>query len=462
MKGPLPSAAEIEGLVRDAHPHDRLREGHELAHRVVPPLDAHRETLDREELARLTQHALGEQEKRRVGAFERIALGLLVLDLVEQPAEARVALVELDADTVELGEHIRLAGLIGNQHAAPIADAFGHHMLISAWVLQDGGSVDAGLGGEGGSAHEGRVPIRRAVQDFVERPRDMRELAQPLFVDADVETAGEGGLQLQGADQGHEIGVAAALAEAVQRALDLARAGFDRRERIRDRAAAIVMGVNAEAIAGNDLRGLGDDAPHLVGQGAAVRVAQHDPACAGVMRRLGTSESVLGVLLVAVEVMLAIDDRLAPLRDDHADALRDGGEIILERGLERHPHLVVGSLGDEHDGVGGTVEERGEARIIRRRTARAPRHAEGGKTRRSCAFFLEELRVLRIGAGIAAFDIGDAEPVEHGRHLALVLERKIDARHLRAVAQRRVEEMQALARGHAAIRSAQRTVRREE
>ena len=100
-----------------------------------------------------------------------------------------------------------------------------------------------------------------------------------LVVDADLEAVGEGGLQLQGADQRHEIGVAAALAEAVERALDLARAGLDRRERIGDRAAAIVMGVNAEAVAGHDLRGLGDDAratssgkvPPLVSQSTTQR-----------------------------------------------------------------------------------------------------------------------------------------------------------------------------------------------
>src|SRR4029077_5650871 len=57
---------------------------------------------------------------------------------------------------------------------------------------------------------------------------------------------------------------------------------------------------------------------------------------------------------------------------------------------------------------------------------------------------LEEFGVLRIGAGIATLDITDAELVEKRSDLALVLEREIDACHLRAIAQRRVEEMQAL------------------
>src|SRR5580704_6899127 len=153
------------------------------------------------------------------------------------------------------------------------------------------------------------------------------------------------------------------------------------------------------------------------------------------MGRLGTGKRVGWVLLVAIEIMLAVDDRLSPLRDDHADAFGDRGEIVTEPGPERHADLVIGSLGDEHDGIGGTVEEGGEAGIIGGRATRAPRHAEGGETRILRALLLEEFGVLRIGAGIASLDITDAEFVEKRSDLALVLEREIDACHLRAIAQ---------------------------
>ena len=55
--------------------------------------------------------------------------------------------------------------------------------------------------------------------------------------------------------------------------------------------------------------------------------------------------------------------------------------------------------------------------------------------------------VGRIGAGIAALDIVDAELVEHVRDRELVGEREIDAVGLRAVAQRGVEQIEAFA-GH--------------
>ncbi len=53
----------------------------------------------------------------------------------------------------------------------------------------------------------------------------------------------------------------------------------------------------------------------------------------------------------------------------------------------------------------------------------------------------KELRVGRIRARIPALDVVDAEVVEHGRDAPLVLEREVDARRLRAVAQCRVEEV---------------------
>ena len=55
----------------------------------------------------------------------------------------------------------------------------------------------------------------------------------------------------------------------------------------------------------------------------------------------------------------------------------------------------------------------------------------------------EQFGVGRIGAGIAALDIVDAELVEHARDRDLVGEREIDAVGLRAVAQRGVEQIEA-------------------
>src|SRR3569833_4546416 len=56
-----------------------------------------------------------------------------------------------------------------------------------------------------------------------------------------------------------------------------------------------------------------------------------------------------------------------------------------------------------------------------------------------------EFGIGRIGAGIAALDIVDAEIVQHLRDDLLVMQREIDAVGLRAVAQRGIEEIEAFA-----------------
>ena len=56
----------------------------------------------------------------------------------------------------------------------------------------------------------------------------------------------------------------------------------------------------------------------------------------------------------------------------------------------------------------------------------------------------EEFAVERIGAGIAPFDIVDAEIIEHRRDDLLVRQREVDAIGLRTVAQRGVEQIEAL------------------
>ncbi len=105
--------------------------------------------------------------------------------------------------------------------------------------------------------------------------------------------------------------------------------------------------------------------------------------------------------------------------------------------------MVIPGLGDEADGIGLGVEQRSEARIVGEADAGPLGHAEGSEGRVLGALLPEEGVVGRVGAGIAALDIVDAEVVEQARHQHLVLERKVDAVGLRAVAQRRVEQVEA-------------------
>jgi hypothetical protein len=76
----------------------------------------------------------------------------------------------------------------------------------------------------------------------------------------------------------------------------------------------------------------------------------------------------------------------------------------------------------------------------------AARHAEGADLRVpeiELPDFLEELDVLRIGKGIAPFDVIDAELVESAGDGELVLEGEVDALPLAAVAERGVVDLDA-------------------
>ena len=96
-------------------------------------------------------------------------------------------------------------------------------------------------------------------------------------------------------------------------------------------------------------------------------------------------------------------------------AVADRGEVFLVGRLERDADMVVPGLGDKADRIGLGVEQRGQARIVRGRAPGPPRHAERGECRVQSAMLGEQFGVGRIGAGIAALDIVDAEFVEHAR-----------------------------------------------
>ena len=204
------------------------------------------------------------------------------------------------------------------------------------------------------------------------------------------------------------------------------------------------MGVDAE-IAPGDAGGddPGDDVADLRRLGAAIGVAQHNPARAGLVGGPGAGERIGRVLLEAVEEVLAVDHRLAAGVARGRDRGRDGFEVLLVGAAERDAHLVLRALGDVADRVGLRLQQRGDARIVGGRHAGALGHAEGDEGRAACALLLEEGAVGWVGARIAALDIVDAELVQHGRDRRLVLDGEVDARRLLAVAQRGVEEVDA-------------------
>ena len=169
----------------------------------------------------------------------------------------------------------------------------------------------------------------------------MRQRPDFLGRDPRLEAVGIIRFQHQGRDDRGEIGIAAALAEPVQRALDLARTGAHRGERIGDRLLGVVMGMNADIGAWHVLDHVTDDGLDLMWHGAAVGVAQHHPARTGLVGRPGAGEREIGVLLKAVEKVLAVDHHLAACGLCRVDAVADGSKVLLIRGLKRDADMIA-------------------------------------------------------------------------------------------------------------------------
>src|SRR6266567_7609300 len=168
-------------------------------------------------------------------------------NLTEQaPRHPRVILVERQPDPIELRQHVRAAGLIGYEKLALVADKFGRDVLVSLRFFDNRRSMNAGFGGKRAFADIRRMTIRRAIEQLIEPMGDANDAAERFVRNADVEFVGIFGLKLQRRDDRYEIGIAAALAQPVQRSLNLTGAGANRRKAVSHRLLGVVMGMDAD------------------------------------------------------------------------------------------------------------------------------------------------------------------------------------------------------------------------
>ena len=117
----------------------------------------------------------------------------------------------------------------------------GIDVLVAVDVAPHRRDVDAALVREGALADIGQMIIRREVGDLGDGARDERQMAQTVVGQAVIAH-----LQFKIGDDAAQIGVAAALAVAVDRPLHMSRARLNRRQGVGNRQFAIVMGVNAD------------------------------------------------------------------------------------------------------------------------------------------------------------------------------------------------------------------------
>ncbi len=97
----------------------RHGDGDALADGVIALLDVDVELSDVEIIRHRTERAPGQQLERGIRRFVGVAEGLAFLDEFQQPPDARIVFVGLDADAFEFGQHIGFAGLL--RQPAPCA-----------------------------------------------------------------------------------------------------------------------------------------------------------------------------------------------------------------------------------------------------------------------------------------------------------------------------------------------------
>ena len=186
--------------------------------------------------------AFGPQHQRLDVAVEQLLL--LVgerLEFLEHAVEFE--LVELEAQFLDpLAERVPAAVLAEHEVAARQADVLGPHDLVGRVVLEHAVLVDARFVRERVLADDRLVARNRHAGDARDQPRDV---GYSRLVWMPVSQVEERVARLQRHHDFLQRAVAGALADAVDGAFDLARAGHDRGQAVGHRHAQIVVAMHA-------------------------------------------------------------------------------------------------------------------------------------------------------------------------------------------------------------------------
>ena len=229
---------------------------------------------------------------------EQVGVGDLLLRVGERDRLAidRVERLALDvvAELAELALEAAPAGqLADRQLAAGQPDRLRGHDLVGQRVLDHAVLVDAGLVGERVAADDRLVRLDREAGQVADEPRGRGDL---LGLDAADEIRELGRAGPERHDDLLERRVAGPLAEAVDRDLDLARAGLDGGERVRRGEPEVVVAVDADRrVAADEVDDPADERPELRRDRVADGVRDVDRRGAGLDDGLVDLEEEVGV-----------------------------------------------------------------------------------------------------------------------------------------------------------------------
>ena len=319
-------------------------------------------------------------------------------------------------------------------------------MLVEVRVDLQRRSVQSGFVRERAGSDPRLVRVRRDVGQFRDRVADPDEVGKGALRQDRLPL-----LQLEGRDDSEQVRVAGTLAVAVGRPLHVRRARVDGRERVRNCARGVVVRVDAHPhpLAGK----LVHDVGHTARQHAAVRVAQRDHVSPCVVRRPYHRERVVAVQKVAVEEVFGVEEDTPALAAQELDGVADHREVFLAGRPQRALDMSHVRLGHEGHHRRLRVDECTHLRVVGGHRPGLAGRAEGSKLRVPEGELPgggtpEERLVLRVCAGPSTLDEADPEVVEVRRNGELVLDRQRQPLPLRAVAERRVVDVQRLTRVH--------------
>ena len=270
---------------------------------VIGQLVEHLVADEIEERLVFSDEAVNYQLERRISALILIALVFFLLQDIEQLRDLRRILVEIGIELLYLLEHRRLAGHFRKQEAPAVADGFGVDMLERFAEFQNAVGVHSSFMSKCAAPDERHIPVQSYIGYRRYFYRRRSQIFEILLRDALIV-----GFYLQIGDYRSELRISAALAEADKCALHLLRARSYRHECARARHVRIVVGVDSYICTRKGFYDLAGDFFNIIGERAAVRVAESQAVRAAAQSRAQAFERVAVIVRHTVKEVLGVEN----------------------------------------------------------------------------------------------------------------------------------------------------------
>jgi len=216
------------------------------------------------------------------------------------------------------------AGQLRDQKAPGVAHQLRLDVLVGGGSLCDCVNVHAAFVSEGAFAHVGLIGLEGCIRALVHEAGELRELREVFGA-----AASKAHLENEVGDDGAKVGIPAALAKAVDGALDVGGAGFYGGEGVGSREAGVVVSVDAERDR-EFRRDFGNCGADFRREAASVGVAQTEAVRSPFRGGFKGLHCVNAIGLEAVEEVLRVEVHFQPLFLEVADGLFDHAEVLLK------------------------------------------------------------------------------------------------------------------------------------